>query len=313
LTRVSVIVPAFNAARTLGETLAALALQDLQEPFEVIVVDDGSDDGTIEVARAAAGDARVLPGPHGGPGPARNAGAREAGAPVLAFTDADCVPTSSWLREGLAALEGSDLVQGAVKPEPGAERRPFDRTVWVTAETGLYECANLFLRREHFERLGGFEDFLGARVGKPLAEDTWLGWRARRAGMRTRFADDVLVHHAVFPRSAGDYALERVRLLYFPAIVRKIPELRDTLLYRRWFLNRRTASFDLALAAAAVALLSGSLLPLIAAAPYAWMLVAGAARWRRRAPVAALGDLAADVVSFVALVVGSLRRRTVVG
>src|SRR4051812_19242261 len=94
---VSVIVPARNAARTIGDTLAALARQDLSAPYEVVVVDDGSDDGTAEVAEHAGGAVRVIRSEGRGPGPARNAGAKESRAPVLAFTDADCVPTSGWL------------------------------------------------------------------------------------------------------------------------------------------------------------------------------------------------------------------------
>ena len=60
-----------------------------------------------------------------------------------------------------------------------------------------------------------------------MAEDVWLGWRARRAGLATGFASAAVVHHAVFPRSAGEYVAERRRLRHFPALVRRIPELRD--------------------------------------------------------------------------------------
>ncbi len=310
--RVSVIIPAHNAAATLGRTLDALAYQDIEEPFEVIVVDDASTDDTSAIAGAAAVEPALVRHERPlGPGPARNSGAARAQGELLAFTDADCFPTSSWLREGVAALASADLAQGAVRPDPEVEPRPFDRTVWVVAEVGLYETANLLVRRELFERLGGFEDWLGARIGKPLAEDVWFGWRARRAGARTAFAPEALVHHAVFRRGALDAARERLRATYFPDIVEKVPELRDELLWRRLFLSRRSAEFDLAAVGALAALLARSPLPLAATLPYARSVATSARRWgRRRAPGVALGELVGDAVAAGALLAGSVRRRT---
>ena len=197
---ISVVVPAYNAAATIGRTLEALLEQDLSEPYEVVVVDDGSDDGTDRIAASLSDRVRLERQPKQGPAQARTRGGRVAKAPVLAFTDADCVPRSDWLREGLGALEHADLVQGQVLPDPEAERTPYDRTITVRREYGLYEAANLFATRELFDELGGFVDWLPARIGKPLAEDAWFGWRAHRAGARVRFCAEATVHHAVFRR-----------------------------------------------------------------------------------------------------------------
>jgi glycosyltransferase involved in cell wall biosynthesis len=305
---ISVIVPAWNAAATLGRTLDALAAQDVEQRFEVIVVDDGSEDGTVEVARRA--DVRVVGQSHAGPGPARDRGVAESTGTVLAFTDADCVPAPGWLRAAVEALRGADVVQGAVRPDPGAERRPFDRTIWVDGEVPLYETANLLTRREVYDEIGGFEDWLGPVLGKPLAEDVWFGWRARRAGKRIAFAPQALVHHAVFRRRAAAYVAERARLAYFPAIVARIPELRRELLLGRLFLNRRTAAFDAAVAGAATALVLGFPLAVLAAGPYVWIAARSVIRWRTRAPLVVLVDLVADTVGFAALVFGSARRRS---
>lgn len=306
----SVIIPAHDAAATLGRTLEAVADQDLDAPFEVIVVDDGSRDRTPQIVEAARGSVSMVRQRQAGPGPARNRGVEVARGEILAFTDADCFPDRGWLSAGLRALERADLVQGRVLPDPSAPAGPFDRTVAVEGERGLYETANLFVRRSLFERLGGFDDWLGARLGKPLAEDLWLGWRARRAGATTAFCDHALVHHAVFPRSPLGYAAERARLVYFPAIVAKIPELRETLLHRRWFLDERSAAFDLALLGVGAAVRSRSLLPLVATLPYGRLARARAGPWGRRAPLVAAWDFAADAVGLVSLAVGSVRHRS---
>jgi glycosyltransferase involved in cell wall biosynthesis len=306
---ISVVVPAFNASATIGATLAGLAAQDLDEEFEVIVVDNGSEDDTGAIAGSAAGPIRVVRTNGGRPGAARNRGVEEARADAIAFTDADCVPTPGWLRAGLGALEEADLVQGAVRPDPSASMRPFDRTVWVVGEAGLYETANLFVRRPAFERVGGFEDLVAAHIAAPFGEDVWFGWRARRAGATSAFCEEALVHHAVFRRGPRDYVAERLRTAYFPALVRRMPELRRTFLWRRLFLNRRSAAFDLGVAGAVAAAAAGSLIPLAAVAPYAWLAARDAVRWRRRAPIAGAVELAADAATFGSLIWGNIRYR----
>src|SRR4051794_35765095 len=134
--RVSVVVPARNAAATLGRTLACLADQEVDGRFEVIVVDDDSEDRTADIARAARGPVTVISDGRLGAAEARNRGVAAAAAPVIAFTDADCFPTRDWLANGLSALADAELVQGRVQPDPGAPLGPFDRTIWVDGERG---------------------------------------------------------------------------------------------------------------------------------------------------------------------------------
>lgn len=246
MTRVSVIVPARDAERLIGPLLDALAEQDADH--EVIVVDNGSRDGTAEVAERHPSRPQVLRRDRGGgPGAARNEGAAAARAPVLAFTDADCRPAPGWLAAGLRAMERADLVQGAVAVPEGAHLGPFDHVVRVGAEYGLYETANLFVRREAFTAAGGFEDIVETGDGRPFGEDAWLAWRLRRAGARTAFAADAVVHHEVLPGTAREYLAERAREGWFADLAVRIPELRDVFFWRRWFFSRRSAAFDLAL------------------------------------------------------------------
>lgn len=300
-------MPARDAAAILPRTLAGLAAQ--ADGVEVIVVDDGSRDRTAEVARGHG--ATVVSGDGSGPAGARNRGAAAAGAPVLAFLDADCEPAPGWLAAGMRALEEADLVQGAVAPPPGAEVGPYDRTLAVRSAYGLFETANLFVRAELFDRLGGFESWLRPRRGIELGEDVWLGWRARRAGARTTFCPEALAWHAVVPRDARGYVAEHARLRFFPALAARIPELREGFFYRRWFHSRRSAAFDLAVAGATLAARTRSPLPLAAAAPYGRLVLADARRWgRRRLPAVAASRVAGDAVGAAALAWGSARHRS---
>ena len=107
----SVIIPAYNAAASIGACLEALAHQTLAAgDFEVIVVDDGSTDTTPRVAEQFG--VRVVRGTHGGPAAARNLGASLATGQFLLFTDADCVPEPDWAEQMLRPLLTTDAVGG---------------------------------------------------------------------------------------------------------------------------------------------------------------------------------------------------------
>ncbi len=314
---VSVIVPAHNAGATIGRTLDALAAQDVESDFEVVVVDDGSTDDTGTVAGRQ--EVRVVRHANArGAAAARNSGVEAARGEVLAFTDADCEPLPNWLAQGLRELDGADLVQGRVVPPPGQPMGPFDRTLFVTHETGMHETANLFVRREIFERAGGFRDFLHGgegdggpfrgvlpRIGEaPFGEDAWFGWRARRSGARFAYSDAVVVHHAIFPRGFGGLMRDRWRRRHFPALLREVPEMRAAF-YGRVFATRRTAAFDLAVGGVAMGLITRRWTPGLAALPYLGYVARHWGPSHRRA----LGEILGDGVGLVALAYGSATAR----
>ena len=302
------MVPARDAEATLGRTLDALARQELDEEYEVIVVDDGSEDGTASIAERAR--VTALRQERLGPAAARNRGAAHARGELLAFTDADCFPEPGWLAAGVRALGSAELVQGAVHPDPSVRPMPLDRTIAHWRETPLFETANLLVTRSLFERLGGFEQWIDPEIGKAFGEDIWLGWRARRAGASIAFASDAVVHHAVFRRSPSQYLEDHRRLRYFPAACALVPELREELLFGRVFLNRRTAAFDAAVLGIAIGLASRSRFPLIAAFPYLQLLLRESLPWRSRAPTAAVMGLMRDGVGFGSLLRGSWTYRS---
>lgn len=324
----SVIIAAHNAAATLGRTLDALSRQDLAGRFEVIVVDDGSVDETASIARRYEPLVRLISTEkRGGAGAARNRGVEVARGEALAFTDADCYPTSGWLRAGLAALAHSDLVQGAVEPDPSARRTPFDRSLAVERDRGFYQTANLIVRREVFELVSGFRDWAlesgrwsGASLNgpnrkaslKPVGEDTLFGWMACRRGARSAFAPEALVYHAVFPGGLLDDIADRWHWArHMGAVVKLVPELRETVLYRRVFFNHWTAQFDLALVGLLASLAARRRLAIVAVLPYVRRVTWEATRYGRSGAIqATLGAPLVEGATFVGLVVGSVVARS---
>ena len=322
---VSVIVPARNAASTLERTLQSLRAQQLDRPFEVIVVDDGSDDETLAIAKRHEPFVRVLGSERSqGPGAARNRGASAASGPVLAFTDSDCFPSPDWLARALKRIGDADLVQGAVQPDPEASRTPFDRTLVVDSGDRFFQTANLLVRRDTFDAVGGFRDWVlerrSARDGPArgrtratIGEDTLFAWSARRLGARTTFAEDAVVYHAVVPLGlAGEIADRWHWTRDMPGLVRLVPELRETM-YRRWFFNFRTAYFDLAVAGLVAAALTRRRLWFAATGPYLRFLVRSARDWGGwSAAQFAVGAPASDLATATGLAVGSVTWRCLV-
>ncbi|HEX4010891.1 MAG TPA: glycosyltransferase family A protein [Solirubrobacteraceae bacterium] len=329
---VSVIVPARDAGPTLGRTLAAISRQDLPTGFEVLLVDDGSTDETLAIARTWEPAVRIIRSESSrGPGAARNLGAAQARGSILAFTDSDCFPAPGWLSAGVRAIEaGADLVQGAVRPDPAVARTPFDRTVVVAGDAGLYPTANVFVRRELFDSLGGFCDWLlehEQRTGKrrftpadrrrlratrtPIGEDTLFAWSGRRRGARTAFAPDAIVDHAVVAGTLRDEILDRWHWARdMPGVAALVPELREACFYRRWFFSRKTARFDFAVACLALSIVTRRVTPLAGTWPYLdW--IATEARRMGGADGArhALGSIASDGATLAALLTGSVTWR----
>jgi glycosyltransferase involved in cell wall biosynthesis len=317
--RVCVVVPVRDRRVLLPRTLDALARQSFPA-FEVVVVDDGSTDGSGDLAaERGRTDARFrLVRTHGiGAVAARTLGVRDSQAPYLAFTDSDCVPADDWLERGVSHLDaGAALVQGLTRPE--RPPRPLERSVWVDFEDGLYATCNIFYRRDVFEAAGGFDPALGSRLGfRPdsasrglgIGEDTLLGWRVRRTH-GSRFAPDTVVRHHVFPADAAEVLRRAWSVGAFPGLVREVPELRQTLLVDGlWLGGRWRAPLYAAVLAAAV-----GRAPLSMAGVAVWAVARGRRNRRvepdlRRFVKTLPVDLCCDAVAAAALAAGSVRAR----
>ncbi|MFN2627566.1 MAG: glycosyltransferase family 2 protein [Gaiellaceae bacterium] len=205
----SVVVATRNRAKRLDALLRALCKQSLgRDAFEVVVVDDESEDETAELLRRWTGDQRIalraLRGRGAGPAASRNDGWRSARAELVAFTDDDCEPAPGWLESLAVAAEpdGRCIVQGPTIPIPREEHRLASRarTKSIATMGPWYQTCNMLYPRELLECLGGFDE----RFSRPAAEDTDLAWRAIEAGASPRFAPAATVHHAVEPMSVWE-------------------------------------------------------------------------------------------------------------
>ena len=291
-----------------------MVAQEGAPPHEVVLVDNASNDDTG--ALAAKHGARVvrLDDRRGGPGQARNASVAAAQAPLIAFTDADCYPTPGWLAAIVAGFDNADVVAGPVLPDPGADTRThWDRTVKFDAASPLYPTANLAVRRELFEHVGGFADWVlhadGSAPSHPYGEDTVMAWNLIRGGARASFAPEGIVHHAVFDETAQRWVKRHLELRHLPELVRQIPELRGAMLVQGVFASKRTMAASLALGGLAAAIVTRRALPLAAAAPLAYLT---ARRARVMGPAAAVVWTRADLASSGALIAGSVRARALV-
>jgi glycosyltransferase involved in cell wall biosynthesis len=199
---VSVVVPSRDRARYLAVTLESLAAQDLEEPYEVIVVDESSRDETPAVA-GRAGVRYLLNSPPRGPNGARNAGIEEARADLIALVDDDVQAPPGWLRamlEGARRHEHADAFGGPIRarlegPAPrscGREEPP------ITAldlgpedrEAELVWSANMALRRRAVERAGPFDESFPTGGD----EEDWLHRLAAAGGSVVYLARAGLVH-----------------------------------------------------------------------------------------------------------------------
>lgn len=323
---VAVLVSTYGRPKFLGGLVDALAAQDLpSDDYEVVIVDNGSTDDTWEVLttkidRSPLRAMAVRVADNCGPGPGRNAGAAFVRAPLLAITDDDCLPSPSWLREIVAAfVTGADVVQGSVRAEPEgrATAGPWDHTKWILSPTPFLETCNVAYRRSAFERAGGFDEtdpLLQPATGRAFGEDACLAWDVIDAGGRSAWVPEALVHHRRIPSTYERYLADIRERQGFPGLARRSP-LVASWLYKGIFLDRTSAAFDLALVATTAAAVARRPWPLVGAAP--WI----AARVRRARRLASskqelpglFGRLAwSDVVSFRALVRGSVRHRRIV-
>jgi glycosyltransferase involved in cell wall biosynthesis len=217
---VSVITPVRNGGADIRELAECLANQTLdRDRFELVVGDDGSTDGGLDDVQVDGRHVRVVPGPPRNSYAARNRAVTASRGSVLAFCDADCRPEPEWLERGIERLADADLVAGKIRFSV-----PEDRTVWTLLDmdgskdhelevrVGVAETANLFLRRDLYDQVGGFDDSLPEHGDFDFVE------RCVATDAELVYDEDAVVWHPVRTR-ARDY-------------------LRAVWIYNRWYAAR---------------------------------------------------------------------------
>ena len=207
--RVSVVVCAYNAERTMDACLESLRTLNYPD-YEVIVVNDGSKDRTLEISERhkAVYDADpagprmlIISQENKGLSIARNVGAQAASGEIVAYTDSDCVPDPDWLaflvykfvRSGFVAVGGPNfpppephLVPAAVAASPGGPTH-----VLLNDEVAEHiPGCNMAFTKKALEEIGGFEPVFAA-----AGDDVDLCWRLQNRGYPIGFSPAATVWH----------------------------------------------------------------------------------------------------------------------
>ena len=197
--RISVVMPVRDGQRHLAEQLEALSTQADEVGWELIVADNGSQDATHGIVRAAAetfpAAVRLVDASsHRGAAFARNAGAKAARGALLAFCDADDRVAPGWLTAAIAGLEHADVVGGPLLDltTPFTEDAPQVRSTVASSALGtvVTSTCNLAIRRDAFMDLGGFDTSMPRYGG----EDSEFAVRVLRAGLWVAEVDALRVY-----------------------------------------------------------------------------------------------------------------------
>jgi glycosyltransferase involved in cell wall biosynthesis len=211
----SVVIPTKNRAAALARTLDALQTQQTRgATVEAVVIDNGSNDGTVaQVERRAGGSSipiRLLEQPDGGPAAARNAGVEGSSGEVLLFLGDDTEPADEGLLQAhldlhAARPEPTYGVLGRITWTPRQPVTPFMRWLenggpqfhYCELDPGPVDAASYFysshtsIKRSLFEQVGGFDE----RFPTAAVEDTELGVRLADAGLELDYHPELLVLH----------------------------------------------------------------------------------------------------------------------
>jgi glycosyltransferase involved in cell wall biosynthesis len=214
--KISVIVPAYNVKKTLSRLLDSLSHQSCKD-FEVIVVDDCSQDNTCQVAESYDCTLVRLP-TNRGPATCRNIGAKKARGDIVTFTDGDCRVEYNWIERieerflqndidavmGKVVLMPSTLLGDSISALgfPAGGAIGFDK-IWKVDPKGFTDSlstCNCAIRKNAFEKIGGFDESFPF----PGGEDTLLAYDLRKFNYRIKYCPDVVVYHAARD-SFGDF------------------------------------------------------------------------------------------------------------
>lgn len=200
---VSVVVPAFNAAPFIARAIESAKAEN---PYEIIIVDDGSKDETAGIARSSG--ARVIQTTNGGPGRARNLGIASAKGEWIALLDADDFWFSGKLKVQLPEIR-ADIGIISTRSDCPAHRFLPDISLSDLWERNYVVASSVLLRRAAWEQAGGFSE-KPSLIG---VEDYHLWLRVAEMGWRIRCVPAVLTHYTVGIGLSSDWRKQMNGLL----------------------------------------------------------------------------------------------------
>jgi lipopolysaccharide/colanic/teichoic acid biosynthesis glycosyltransferase/glycosyltransferase involved in cell wall biosynthesis len=223
---ISVVVPARNAAGVIIDCIQALKNQQLGQPFEVIVVNDGSSDNTADLAEAA-GVRVIRHDVKKGAAAARNSGINAATGDIICFTDADCKPKENWLEQILQPFADQEII-GAKGTYATKQREVIARFVQIEYEDkydllltqeriNFIDTYSAAYRRQILVANDGFDEQIF------YVEDQELSFRLAARGYQMVFQPDAIVYH-LHSSNLSSYFRKKFMIGYWKAqILRRFP------------------------------------------------------------------------------------------
>lgn len=194
---VSIIIPTYNSALTICECIESIKLQKYEGLYEIVVVDNGSNDDTVEKIKKM-GIKQVIMSPNTTVYGSRNLGVKKSKGDIIAFIDSDCTASNEWLLSGVKKIETYDIVAGKIIPKKSDNMLLYYYDKYILRQEVERDinnvniaAGNAFIRRDVFERLNGFrEDII-------TGGDSVFSMMAKINGYKIIYSEKAIVSHPV--------------------------------------------------------------------------------------------------------------------
>ncbi len=217
---VSVVVPAYNSQKTIKGLLDSLCVQDFKEPYEIIVVDDGSTDSTALIASEYT-NIRLIKQVNAGPAAARNKGVSLAKGEIILFTDSDCEVFPDWISQMVLPFRQDPQVIGVKGAYRTRQKEVIARFVQLEYEDkydkmkkekyiDFIDTYSAGFKKDIFLNAGGYD------TSFPVAcsEDIELSYQLSAKGYKMVFNPDAIVFHQ-HPNTLRSYLKKKFKFAYW--------------------------------------------------------------------------------------------------
>ncbi|MBW2995309.1 glycosyltransferase, partial [Candidatus Woesearchaeota archaeon] len=203
---ISIIIPTLNEEKTIKKCLKSIKeLEYPKKKYEVIVVDNNSEDRTVEFAKEF--NVKLMKNPIHNISKSRNLGASETKGTILAFVDADCIVHNSWLRNAISKLEPIEAgAVGSLANMP--TNSTFIQKIWFNHikytfnSVNYIPSANFIIKKRIFNSIGGFDESL------ETGEDCDISERIKKAGYKIIIDPKIKAVHLGYPKTIGEFFKE---------------------------------------------------------------------------------------------------------